>query len=120
MMVEHPPAAPVSVDFAGRCCARFGVATERYLEFALRRTLYPHARLLRPLLRAWDADFFAPDREFLAAVGRLSRWRDFAGEVKDFHCHPANSGFLRRRLRLRVSVGRTRRFFAAAGLGPAP
>jgi hypothetical protein len=107
-------------DFGERLCARFHVPPDRYLEIAFRCTLYPQARLLRPLLLWLDADFFAADRDFLASVGRLWRRREFKVEVWDFLDHPANRGCLRRGLRLRVSVERTRRLVDALLENPPP
>ena len=93
-------------DFAEKCCAHFGVPRERYVAVLLEHTLYPHARWLRPMLLIFAPDFFAADRDFLFGVGQLWRRRDFQVEVQDFHHHPANRGFLRQGLRLRISVGR--------------
>ena len=101
-----PSPSSAWADFAQKCSAHFGVSSERYLETALRRTLYPHAHWLRPLIAVVAPDFFSADRDFLHGVGQLWRRRDFSIEVQNFHHHPANRGFLRRVLRLRVSAGR--------------
>ena len=45
-------------------------------------------------------------------MGRLTRWVDFRSEVEDFQSAPPNHRFLRRRLRLRVSVERMRVLFS--------
>lgn len=90
-------------------CAQYGVRPELYDVTVLRLTLYPHARWLAELsLR----QFLAPDRHFIAAVGRLTRWNSFAGEVHDFQHAPENRRFWRRSLRLRVSVARMRVLFS--------
>lgn len=96
-----------SADFEQKFCARYRVAPERCREIVLRRTLYPHARLLRRLILLFAPEFFAADYDFIAGVGRLRRRRDFKIEVWDFLYNPANRGPLRRTLRLRVSVQRT-------------
>jgi hypothetical protein len=98
----------VASTFAEKYCAQHGLAPEEFLEAAFRRSLYPHARLLRPLL-ALNFNYFAADREFIRGIGRLTRFRDFVTEVQDFRDDSNNRGFLRRVLRLRVSVTRARR-----------
>ena len=90
-------------------CAQYGVPPKFYGATVLRLTLYPHAR--------WLADicpdrFLAPDRDFIAGVGRLTRWRGFADEANRFQCLPANRRFWRHSLRLRVSVERMRVLFS--------
>ncbi len=90
-------------------CAQYGVPTRLYDATVLRLTLYPHARWLADLS---PAEFFAPDRSFVAAIGRLTRWRSFGAEAHDFQHAPENRRFWRRRLRLRVSVDRMRVLFS--------
>ena len=85
-------------------CAHFQVPPERYEQEILQRTLTPGARLFRGFLRLTNRNYFASDREFVAAIGRLTRHGDFHAEAQDFHDHPDNRGFLRRALRLRVSA----------------
>ena len=120
----HPSALPEPVppfaDFAQKYCLRLGVAREDFVDVMLARTLYPHARWLRPVLGTLNPNFFAADRDFLAGIGRLWRRRDFVIEEKDFRHNPANHGFLRRALRLRVSVRRTRSLVNALLADPAP
>jgi hypothetical protein len=107
-------------DFEQKLCARLGVASDRYLDTALRRTLYPHARLVRPLLQWVAPAFFDADLEFLQGVGRLWRRPDFKIEVWDYRYHPANRGWFRRVLRLRVSVERTQRLVESLLAEPPP
>lgn len=100
---------PVPGNFQETFCAQYGVPPRLYGATVLRLTLYPHAR--------WLADvsprrFLAPDRHFIASVGRLTRWREFAGEAEVFQHLPANERFWRRRLRLRVSLKRMRVLFS--------
>ena len=49
---------------------------------------------------------FTADYDFIEAVGWLREQRDYQATVREFTAHPANRGFLRRWLRLRVSVRR--------------
>lgn len=92
----------MAADFAERFCADEGITPDRWQAVVLRHALYPHARLLRPIVALFDPEFFAADRDFLNGVGRLNRRSDFALEADEFAHHPANRGFARRALRLRV------------------
>ena len=91
--------------FEEQFCIKHGVAPEQYVEAMLKLSLYPLARWLRPVL-AMDSAFCAADRNFIIGVGRISRFDDFDAEVRDYLIDPENSGFLRRVLKLRVSVTR--------------
>ena len=93
----------MSETFREKICRHFEVPLARYEETVLQLTLYPHARWLR---RFKARDWLAPDRSFIAEVGRLTRRRGFAELAMDFQCEPRNHRFWRRALRLRVSVQR--------------
>lgn len=100
---------PTTESFAETFCAQYGVPPPLYGATVLRLTLYPHARWLAGV---GSQNFLAPDRYFIACVGRLTRWGGFAGEAHEFQHLAENRGFLRRSLRLRVSVGRMRALFS--------
>lgn len=102
-----PGVDAMPAHFSELFCRRFHVAPEDYRAALLRRTLYPGARLVRPLLRWLRPNHFSPDHEFIDRLGRIQRWREFAEEAREFSRHPANRQFLRETLCLRVSVGRT-------------
>jgi hypothetical protein len=87
-------------------CERHGARLDGFERLVLQRCLHPQARLLRWLLVLLRADYFAADRELIAAAGRLTRAARFPAEVAEYHYHPANSGRLRREWKLRLSVGR--------------
>lgn len=93
-------------SFAERFCCHFNVSVENFESALLRRTLPPHARWLNVFA---PSDFFLADHGFISRVGELQRRRDFDSEAKAFQRDPCNGTFLRRRWRLRVSVGRMRR-----------
>jgi hypothetical protein len=103
--------------FQDKLCRHFDVPPERYGELVLNFALYPHARLLRPLA---SKEFLTPDRAFITAVGRLTRWRGFSGEAWEFQHDARNRVFARRVLRVRVSVGRMRILFSEVWGGAAP
>jgi len=94
--------------FAEKFCAKHGLPPGKYEKIVLRRSLYPAARLLRPVL-VLKADYFVADHEFIRRVGRLTRLGGFEAEVQDFIYDPNNRGFLRRVFKLRVSARRLRR-----------
>jgi len=96
------------VTFAEKFCARHNLVPEKYEEVAFKRALYPAARILRPLLML-KTDYLTADREFIRGVGRLTRLGSFQSNVDDYLYHPMNRGFLRRGLKLRVSVSRLSR-----------
>jgi hypothetical protein len=100
---------PLFESFQETFCAQYGVPPELYGVTVLRLTLYPHARWLAG---AGHHRALAPDRYFIVSVGRLKRWREFAGEEHVFQHLPANRRFWRRCLRLRVSVHRMRVLFS--------
>jgi hypothetical protein len=100
---------PGTGTFQETFCAQYGVPRDLYAPTVLRLTLYPHARWLADVT---DCAFLIPDRSFVSAVGRLTRWRDFAAEVQAFQVAAANRPFMRRGLRLRVSTRRMRALFS--------
>jgi hypothetical protein len=91
--------------FAEAYCAMHGTTPAAFADSVLRRALYPQARLLYPLLARLPG-YFAPDREFISGVAHVTRLRDLDQEAFAYANDPANRGFLRRFLRLRVSAGR--------------
>lgn len=101
--------ASIAPSFAERFCARHGLSPGAYGEAVLRRALYPHARGVYCALACLSENYGRADRDFIHGVGMIRRLQDFSGEAADYMDHPANRGFLRRRLRLRVSSRRLRR-----------
>jgi hypothetical protein len=95
--------------FKEKVCGHFNIPPRRYVETVLRLTLYPHARWLCLLE---SSEWLAPDRNFIAEVGRLTRWRGFSEIALDFQREPQNRLFWRRSVRLRVSVSRMRVLFS--------
>ena len=98
-----------SIRFAEQYCQQHNLAPERFVERVLAEALYPHAHVLYVILVRVHPDFGAADLDFISGVGRLSRLEDFWVEAEDFGHHPQNFGFLRQRLRIRVSARRLRR-----------
>ncbi|EIP97234.1 hypothetical protein OpiT1DRAFT_01666 [Opitutaceae bacterium TAV1] len=99
---------PQRHTFAELYCEDHNIGPDDFEESLVRETLHPVGRLLHPLLRRIGSDFFTPDYDLARAAGRLRRMRDFPMEAWEYGHHPKNSGFLRRVLGARISVGRFR------------
>ena len=95
--------------FAELYCANHGLKPEEYDAAVLTRSLYPHARVLAPLIRVLWPDHFVADLDFVRSVARLRRFREFFFEAEEFAHHPANRGFWRLTVNLRVSSRTLRR-----------
>jgi hypothetical protein len=74
-----------------------------------REALYPHARLLGPVLSLLRPRHFAADIEFVQNVAGVKRYREYFLEAQDFAAHPENTGFWRTKLHVRISSRRLRR-----------
>jgi hypothetical protein len=110
--------------FAELFCAHYGIEPEHYLRTVFRVTLHRRALLLAPVLGLFAPDHFARDLSFIRCVGELQRPADLLDEIRYFYWHPWNRGFLRRRLRLRVSAARMTKLVRLVmpddSAGPAP
>lgn len=95
-----------STDFLMRFCEWRRVAPRDFHEYLLEHALYPHARVLLPLLRRLDAHYFQADHDFIEDVSHIRDADDFTDAVQAYVDHFSNRRFLRERLRLRVSVRR--------------
>jgi hypothetical protein len=97
------------VTFAELYCQRRNLASDRFVEDVLAQSLYPHAHMLFVFLVWLQPDYGVADLDLISGAGRLTRLQDFWAEAEDFAHHPRNRGFLRQRLRIRVSARRLRR-----------
>ncbi len=95
--------------FAELYCEKHGLRVEKYERMVLHRALYPHARLLAPLVEFLWPQHFAADLDFVRSVARLKRYREFFFESEEFAHHPANRGFWRLTAHVRISSRRLRR-----------
>ncbi|HVZ64932.1 MAG TPA: hypothetical protein VG936_10200 [Lacunisphaera sp.] len=95
--------------FSELYCARERIAPSDAPERLFRAGLYPHARLFVRLIRLLRRRHFLADHEFIEDVGYLRSLEDFSLALGCYIEHPDNRGFLRRRLRLRVSARRVLR-----------
>ena len=86
-------------------CKQNNLSPEEFFRVVFNRAIYPHARLVSWVLPVFIANYFQADLDLIHGVARLRRSHEFAVEVIRFNEHWDNCGFLRRYLRLRVSVG---------------
>ena len=107
-----PPSAAITLmprgTFAAKFCAHYHITMEHYEDTVLELGLYPLARHLQTFLGLFS-NYFVPDRDFVRGVGRSLHLYDFEREVQEFVHDPANRGFLRNSLNLRISTRRMRR-----------
>lgn len=93
-------------EFLARFCEWRRVAPRDFHAYVLKHALYPHARLLRPLLRRLAAQHFQADHDFIEDVSHVRNAADFTEAVQIYVDHYSNRRFLRQQLRLRISVRR--------------
>ena len=95
--------------FGALYCAQRKIDQADYEKTVLNETMYPHAKLVAPIIRLLWPRHFVADHDFVQSVARLRRFREFFNESEDFAHHPENVGFSRATLNLRVSSRRMRR-----------
>lgn len=106
--------------FSELYCARERIAPSDAAERLFRDALYPHARPFAALFRLVRRRHFLADREFIEDVGYLRSLEDFSLVLGCYIEHPDNRGYLRRRLRLRVSARRMLRIVRSVFTPAAP
>lgn len=90
-------------------CLKHEITPESFKSHLLAQAIYPHARLLAPLLKTVWPDYFLPDYDLICSTALIRRSRDFPAEIDAFYHHPGNTGLLRRFFRLRISTSRLHR-----------
>ena len=107
-LVSAATRMPVVEKSFRRCyCEHCGIPQAGFVQHILIRSLYPSARVLRWFL---TEDFFAPDREFIHALGFASSRDAFTVAQEEFH-RVHTHGLSRRVFKLRVSSNRVRDLF---------
>jgi hypothetical protein len=92
--------------FAELYCQYYRVPPERYASSMFWRCLHRRTWLLVPFLKLVSSDYFSADHDLIRDVGRLTRATGLTEDLGDYHTHPLNGSFARRRLRFRISVRR--------------
>lgn len=95
--------------FKQRFIEKTGGNAEHFTRDVLWRTLPIHARILLPFARIFDPSVLAADYDLIADIAQLSSRREFSDSVGVRRFHPANHGFLRKVVRVRVSIARLHR-----------
>lgn len=62
-----------------------------------------------PLITLFNGDYLAADNDFIHDVAQNTSYNEFFNSSFEYIHHPANRGFLRRFLRIRISTERMRR-----------
>lgn len=106
-VVAPTPAAPAVKNFETVYCERHGCSPARFRRQVFWATLHWHALPVAPFLLV--SDYFAPDRDLIAACGRARSMAEIREELDEYRYHPLNSGWLRKKLALRISTHRLRR-----------
>lgn len=94
--------------FKQRFIEKTRVPAEAFNREVLRRTLPTHARVLLPLALLIKPDLLAADHDLIADIALLTSRREFSESAGTRRFHPANRGFLRKVLRIRVSISKLR------------
>jgi len=94
----------VGARFRSLFCERSRCAPGDYEERAFTEFLYPHARLLAPVVRKLRPDFFDEDFQFIRGLASAKNGREANKEAINFqYAERARPSFLRSRLKIRVS-----------------
>ncbi len=65
--------------------------------------LYHHAKIVAPLLLLVNYDFFSADRTLISSAAEATNMKRIRDDVREFFWDSTNSGWLRRRLNIRMS-----------------
>ena len=95
-------------------CQHFNCPPAEYEIRMLRKSLYWHARVLAPLVRAIKPNFFAEDLKFIRHLATSTETRELAVDQFNFRdANRANANFWRTMLKIRVSGRKAGRIASA-------
>jgi hypothetical protein len=102
---KDPSASAVErPQFSALFCERFGCAVEDFEKRAFRQCLYPHAKILAPLIRVILPGCFARDLAFIRYLGTTRRISQVVDAASEFHDKGGfEEGFRFTNLKIRVS-----------------
>lgn len=104
--------ATAMASFSELYCRRHGIERARYADTMFWRCLHRRAQVFAFLIRPLAPDFFQADYELIHSVGEITSTKSLPDELANFSLHPSNRGWLRRRLKLRISGRRLYRVVA--------
>jgi hypothetical protein len=119
------PGSPSNRDLRSLFCEHYACSLSDFDKLAIQKCLYPHARLVAPLLRRIKSDYFERDLLFAHYFGNAKDLQEAIAEIASFcyedHVQPH---FARNALRLRVSGRKANdlavKFFAPANFDQMP
>jgi hypothetical protein len=95
---------PEETQLQSLFCQRFNCPLSEYEERAFKKCLYWRARLLAPLVRRLDPEFFAADRRFIRYLGAATDLREANVDALNFQSsNRAHPSLWRTGLKIRVS-----------------
>jgi hypothetical protein len=97
---------PLRPTFQQRFLEQQGIDPENFAWSVIHTTVPPHARLLLPLMRFFSPQILAADYDLINQLALLTSRRQFSEFASERHYHPANHGFARKVLGVRVSINR--------------
>ena len=87
-------------------CEHYHVAPADFARAMFWRCLHRRALPLVPFILLLNRQYFMADHDLVVSIGRLTNTGDLCDELEEFHCHPLNQGFVRTRLKVRLSGAR--------------
>ena len=103
----------MALSFQSAFCQHYGYSAEEYERGLFRRGFYFHARLLSPILRWFNPNFFDEDLAVVRDLADMTSPEIIGGELSFFHGRNVrDKNWLRKTLLLRLSVGKLRRICA--------
>jgi hypothetical protein len=84
-------------------CQRHRCDRARFVTRVFRQSLYPHARLIAPVILLLHRDFFSADRALILGVADATTMQRIREEVRDYYSDSSNRGWLRHAVCIRVS-----------------
>jgi hypothetical protein len=109
---------PPNREFRSLYCERFTCAPADFEKRVFQNCLYPHARMIAPLLRLLNPAVFERDYLFIQSLGNAKGWKDVKSELVALRYEDCfYPRFLRNALRLRISRRKAKQL--AARLFPA-
>jgi hypothetical protein len=100
---------PAEVDFMSLFCEQLQCPVSEYEEQAFSACLYPHARIVAPLIRSILPRYFDPDFELIRYLAKCRSRRNANNELAGYvETTNARGGFARKFLRIRISTRKAR------------
>jgi len=110
--------------FEERFCEAHQCTSEEFVRRVFWKCLHRHALPIAPVLLAVYPRYFDADRELILGVRRAVKMGQVWEEVREFFINPRHTGWLRRKVNIRVSARRlidlAREYLPTSGGPPRP